>query len=469
MKKNLLLLFALAVALGAAAHEPRSAQCSDSLYRRPLRDVLQDVQQKFGVQVRYDEKMVSGKMLTYADWRLRPYSVEKSLTNVLAPFDMRWALEREGVYRVREYEYWRRRPEEGQELLSHLVTLYHSKAAWEARRDSLRACMVAALDLSPLPKRPNSAPILTAPRRHDGYTVENFALEVLPGVYATGSIYKPLKAKGLQPIILNPNGHFAEGRYRADQQLRCATQARMGAIAVSYDLFAWGESLLQFEEKDHRSSMAHTMQTLNAIRILDYLCTLKGADKARVGITGGSGGGSQTMLVAAIDERITVSIPTVMLSSYFVGGCPCESGKPVHLCGSGTSNVEIAAMFAPRPQLVISDGNDWTSNVPTIAFPFLQRTYGFYGKPELVTYEHLEGEDHDYGLSKRAAAYIFLAKHLGLNMDAVTDKDGKLDESKCSVESRVDMLVFGADGERLPKNAIRGMSKLYEVFDEARR
>ncbi len=469
MKKILTILISLSLAFTASAHDHRSCQNSDSLYKRPLVDVLQEVQKRFGVRVKYDVKMVDGKMLTYADWRIRPYSVEKSLTNVLAPFDMKWVLEKPGVYKVKDFEYPRRYPAEGQEMLDYLSTLYNDKASWETRRDSIIPCMIAALDLSPMPVQPASKPILTKPRKYDGYTVENFALEVLPGVYTTGSIYKPLKAKGLCPIIVNPNGHFGDGRYRADQQLRCATHARMGAISVSYDLFAWGESLLQFEGKDHRNSIAHTMQTLNGIRILDYLCTLKTADTSRVAITGGSGGGSQTMLLAAIDKRFKVSIPTVMLSSYFMGGCPCESGMPIHLCGGGTNNVEIAAMFAPRPQLILSDGKDWTSDVPTVEFPFLQKIYDFYGKKDLVKNDHFPTEGHDYGLSKREASYAFLAKYLGLNLGAVTDKNGKIDESKCVVEKQVDMLVFGANGELLPANAIKGVDKLYEVFDAAKK
>jgi hypothetical protein len=470
MKKALVTLIAFTAIFSAQAHSHRSCQRSDSLYKRPLVEVLKEVQQKFpSVRIKYDVRMVGDKTLTYADWRIRPYSVEKTLTNILAPFDMKWVLEKEGVYKVKDFEYPRRQPYEGKEFLDYLATLYHDKASWEARRDSLRTCMVAALDLSPMPKSPNTPPILKKTRKYDGYKVENFAVEVLPGVYTTGSIYKPIVVNGLSPIILNPNGHFGDGRYRADQQLRCAAQARMGAIAVSYDLFAWGESLLQFEGKDHRSSMAHTMQTLSAIRILDFLCALRGADKTRVAITGGSGGGSQTMLMAAIDPRIKVSVPTVMLSSYFSGGCPCESGMPVHLCGGGTNNVEMAAMFAPRPQLILSDGKDWTSDVPAVELPFLQKIYDFYGEKELVKNEHFPNEGHDYGLSKREASYIFLAKHLGLNLSAITDASGKIDESKCVVESRVDMLIFGADGEFMPDNAIKGMDKLYEVFDAAKK
>ncbi|MDR0711900.1 MAG: acetylxylan esterase [Prevotellaceae bacterium] len=453
--------------LFVCAHE-RANQNSDSLYKRPLKEVLHEVQKRFGVRLKFSPDMVDGRTLTYADWRIRPYSLEQTLSNVLAPFDMKAVKEQESTYKVKYYEYPRRTLDEGKEFLSYLSTLYSDSVSWGVRRDSLRACMLNALGLSPMPKSPGALPIMvTKPRKFAGYTVENFALEVLPGVYVCGSLYKPLKPVGLSPVVLNSNGHFGDGRYRADQQLRCAMQARMGAIAVSYDLFAWGESLLQFQDADHRRSIAHTMQTLNAIRILDYLCTLKNVDPSRVAITGGSGGGSQTMLVSAIDRRIKVSIPVVMLSSYFMGGCPCESGMPVHLCGDGTNNVEMAAMFVPRPQLILSDGKDWTSATPEVEFPFLQKIYSFYGKPELVKNEHFADEGHDYGLSKRKAAYLFLAKHLGLNLGAVTDKNGEIDESKCTVERRVDMLAFGANGEHLPANAVKGVDKLYEILDAA--
>ena len=111
----------------------------------------------------------------------------------------------------------------------------------------------------------------------------------------------------------------------------------MGAMSISYDLFGWGESGLQFDMRYHRKALANTIQALNSIRLLDYLLSFDYADPDRVGITGGSGGGSHTMLISAIDDRIDVSVPVVMMSSIHYGGCPCESGNPIHLCGGGTS------------------------------------------------------------------------------------------------------------------------------------
>jgi hypothetical protein len=337
------------------------------------------------------------------------------------------------------------------------------------RKKELGECMISALGLNPMPKSPGSKPIVTAKRVMDGYTIENVAIETLPGLYVCGSLYRPIKHKGLSPIVLNPDGHFKDGRYRADCQYRCAMLARMGAIAFNYDLFAWGESHLQFKEEYHRKSIANTIHNLNGIRILDYLCSLKGSDTSRIAVTGGSSGGSQTMQLTVIDKRIKVSVPVVMVSSYFFGGCPCESGMPFQLCGGGTNNAEIAAMAAPRPMLVISDGKDWTANVPEQEYPFIERTYGFYGKTNLVKNAHFPNEGHDYGLSKRLAMYEFLAENLGLDINAVKNKEGQIDESKCTIEEYPAMYVFGKNGELLPSNALKDFYQLSKVLEDAKK
>lgn len=298
----------------------------------------------------------------------------------------------------------------------------------------------------------------------DGYTIENVAIETLPGVYVSGSLYMPSNVKGKIPVVLNPDGHFGDGRYRSDSQYRCAMLARMGAMAFSYDLFAWGESALQFKPEDHRRSLAMTVQALNSIRILDWLLTLKNADHGRVAITGGSGGGSQTMLITALDDRIKLSVPVVMLSSYHSGGCPCESGMGVHLCAGGTNNVEIASMAAPRPQLIISDGGDWTKNVPEIEFPYLKRMYELYKKPGEVENVHLPKEGHDYGLNKRIAMYQFLAKHFDMDLTRVKNRSGVIDESKVTIEKHPAMYVFGEKGEKLPASALRSFEELEQLF-----
>ncbi|WP_316818077.1 acetylxylan esterase [Pedobacter nyackensis] len=438
-------------------------QNSDSLYRKPLKDVLAEIESRFKVKVKYNDNQVKDRWVNYALWRFRP-DVDETLMNVLAPLDMKVNKEAVGIYKLKEYEYHRWQAEEGREMLDYLATLSPDKMTWEQRKALIKPLLYEAQQLSPMPAKPSSKPIITPKRVMDGYTVENIAIEILPGLYVNGSIYKPLKIKGQIPVVLSPDGHWAQQRYRADCQVRCAMIARMGAMAISYDLFAWGESLLQFKAEDHRRSLAQTIQTLGGIRILDYVLSLKETDKGRVGISGGSGGGSHTVLMAAMDNRIKLSVPVVSLSSSFYGGCPCESGMPVHLCAGGTNNVELAAMTAPNPQLVVSDGKDWTVTVPDYDMPFLKRIYGFYGLPNLVQNVHLPEEGHDFGSSKRKALYDFLIEQFKLNGSVVRDKSGKYDESRCTIEKEPAMYVFGVKGERLPANAIKGFEQLEKVF-----
>jgi hypothetical protein len=441
------------------------AQTSDEQFRVPLDTVLNEIERRFQVTVSYPDELVKDRWVTYAGWRFKN-DVEETLRNVLSSQDLSFSKAGENKYKIKQFEYWRKTPEEGREQLTYLASLYNDVKSWEKRKLDLRSCMYEALGFNHLPASPVVKPIITSKRKMNGYTVENIAIETLPGVFVSGSIYRPLRKKEKLPVILCPNGHFGKGRYREDQQYRCAMLARMGAIVISYDLFAWGESLLQFQTEDHRKSLAMTMQALNSIRILDYLLSLKEADPQRVGITGGSGGGSQTMLITALDDRIKVSVPVVMLSSYFSGGCPCESGRPVHLCGGGTNNAELAGMAAPRPQLIISDGKDWSAHVPEIEYPFLQKIYSYYEKPALVKNIHLADEGHDYGYSKRIAMYSFMAQHLNLDLKAIRDKSGKVDESAVTIEDEPDLYALGKKGEQLPSHAIKNFAALEKIFSE---
>jgi hypothetical protein len=453
---------ALAIVLIVSLQLPAQMD-SDNSYAKPLKDVLSDIQTRYGVTIKYADSMVTGKTVKYADWRYRN-DVDQTLDNVLKPLDMKVRKDGDKLYRVQYYEYYRWPVAEGWADLDKIASQYSTLAEWEKRKAELKPCMLESLQLSKLPPAPASKPIITPKRKFDGYTVENIAIEILPGVWINGSLYKPSKYKGKIPVILNPDGHWEKQRYRPDCQYRCAALAKMGAMAFSYDLFAWGESLLQFEVPDHRRSLSMTIQALGSIRILDYLLSLKDADTARVAMTGGSGAGSHTVLMTALDDRIKVSAPVVSLSSYFYGGCPCESGMPVHNCGGHTDNVEIAAMAAPRPQLIVSDGKDWTDRMPEHDFLYLQKMYGWYNSASQVENVHLKEEGHDFGINKRAAVYEFMAKHLGLNIKAIQDASGKIDESKITIEPEQALYVFGKNGELLPAHAVKGFANLETLF-----
>jgi len=442
-----------------------AAQTSDDNFREALSQVLADIQSRYGITIRYPEELVKDKWVSYARWRYRP-DVDKTLASILASQDLAFAKEGDKRYKIQAFQYHLKTVEEGAAQLQQLSGFYSDKASWEKRKDSLRSCIISTLRLDGMNRAALSKPIITPVRKFKGYAVQNIAIETLPGVWVCGSLYKPEKYKGKLPLVLNPDGHFSSGRYREDCQKRCAVQALMGAMAFSYDLFGWdGESLLQVTSKDHRRSLVQSIQTWNAIRILDYFTSLRETDLSRIAVTGASGGGSQTMLLAAIDPRITLSIPVAMLSSYHSGGCPCESGMGIHLCAGGTNNVEIAAMAAPRPQLVISDGQDWTKNVPKQEFPFLQRTYGFYGVGDKLQNAHMAAEGHDYGAGKRQEAYRFLAAQWDLKTDRLKDKKGAIDEDRVTIENDNALKVFGDNGERLPANAVKGYENIVKLFE----
>lgn len=402
------------------------AQTFENKFTRPLSDVLNDVSARFGIRLKYNVD-TTGLKLAYADFRVRPYSLEETLSNILSPFDFKAVKQNDKLYKIKPYEYPRRQPEDGQKMISWLTSLYSNKTEWEARRDTLRKEVRERLGIDKLlPLCSKEKPEYTKIRKFDGYTVQNFRLKTVNGHTVCGSIYAPT-SKGKHPLIICPNGHFSNGRYGKVQQLRLATLARMGAICVDYDLWGWGESADEVGSKAHQTPEAHVMQALNGIRILDWMIQRKDVDTKRIGVNGGSGGGTQTVLLTVLDDRFTAANPVVSVSSWFDGGCPCESGMPIQLAGGGTCNAELAAMFAPKPMMLVSDGGDWTSTTPELEYPYLQRIYGFYGATDKVSNIHLPKERHDFGDNKRNAVYKFFIDTFKLDAS-------KLDESKVTIE-----------------------------------
>ena len=402
------------------------AQTFENKFTRPLSDVLNDVSARFGIRLKYNVD-TTGLKLAYADFRVRSYSLEETLNNILSPFDFKAVKQNDKLYKIKPYEYPRRQPEDGQKMISWLTSLYSDKATWEARRDTLRKEVRERLGIDKLlPLCSKEKPEYSKIRKFDGYTVQNFRLKTANGHTVCGSIYAPT-SKGKHPLIICPNGHFSNGRYGKVQQLRLGTLARMGAICVDYDLWGWGESADEVGSKAHQTPEAHVMQALNGIRILDWMIQRKDVDTKRIGVNGGSGGGTQTVLLTVLDNRFTAANPVVSVSSWFDGGCPCESGMPIQLAGGGTCNAELAAMFAPKPMMLVSDGGDWTSTTPELEYPYLQRIYGFYGATDKVSNIHLPKERHDFGDNKRNAVYKFFIDTFKLDAS-------KLDESKVTIE-----------------------------------
>ena len=407
---------------------PLNAQTYETKFARPVNDVMKDIAQRFGMKFKFDKNVDTvGVQLTYADFRIRPYSLEKTLDNICKHFDWNWWKQSDNLYKIKVYEYPRRHEDEGRMMLDYLSTLYNNKGQWEARRDSLRREVREKLELDQyLNACVSGKPLLSKVRKHDGYTTQNICIELTPGEHLFGTIYASTK-KGKHALIVCPDGHWPM-RYRQDEQQRLGTLARMGAVCVDFDLYGWGESEKEVGAEAHHTSRAHVYQAACGYVLLDYMLkNRKDIDPERVGVMGGSGGGTHTVLLSLLDERVTASAPVVHLASHFDGGCPCESGKPVQLAGGGTCEPELAAVMAPKPMLIVSDGGDWTSSVPTIEFPYLQRVYGFYDAKSQVRNVHLPNERHDFKENKRLAVYDFFIDVFGLDRTM-------LDESKVTIE-----------------------------------
>lgn len=455
---------------------PLRAQEPGTTYTKSLKEVLTTVEKKFNVKLYYPEELAEREKVKYASWRFTT-ELKSTLDNILKPLDLGYYFEPSlKQYRITPYEYYRRSEEDGKKELDYLLTLYSNAEQFDKRKAELRKCIEHALGINLSIKRTPLNPIIRSKVVMKGYTVENVAFESFPGFFVTGNLYRPSKRKGTFPVILSPHGHFTgtpgehymdtTGRFTPDLQSRCAGLAKMGAIVFSYDMYSWGESIQQTGNASyHHNSVASSIQTWNSIRALDFLFSLPNADPARAGVTGASGGGTQTMLVAALDERITASAPIVMMSSTFYGGCECESGLPIHgdCNGQKTNNTEIAAIISPRPLLVISDGSDWTKAVPEIDIPYLKKVYGFYGKESNIENVHLPDDQHDYGISKRIPMYSFFAKALGLNLSSITGKDGNIDETGITIQKSKDMLAFPATNP-LPANALKSHESIVQSF-----
>lgn len=342
-----------------------------------------------------------------------------------------------------------------------------SLSEWEARREEVLHRIKVAAGLWPMPTKTPLNAVIHGKIDRGEYTIEKVYFESVPGFFVTGNLYRPKNIQGKVPGVLSAHGHaqnarlalsdpartrqqIAEGAERFEQgglsiyQSRCVQLARMGCVVWQWDMLSDSDSIQLPREVVHtfakqRPEMnttenwgfyspqaeAHNqcimgLQLMNSVRGLDFLLSLPEVDPNRVAMTGESGGGTQTMLASAIDDRIKLSFPVVMVSTSMQGGCTCENASLLRI---GTGNVEFAALFAPKP-LGMNTANDWTKEMATKGFPDLQKIFTLYGKKDDVFLLRGEHFQHNYNAVTRSAFYTFLNKHFKLGQPSpVIEKD----------------------------------------------
>ncbi len=342
-----------------------------------------------------------------------------------------------------------------------------SKDAWAARAEFVRRQVLVSQGMWPMPTKTPLNAVIHGKIDKGEYTVEKVYFESVPGLFVTGNLYRPKGKTGKVPAVLFAHGHWKDARLseESDERLAaeiatgqerfveggksrfqsmCVQLARMGCIVWQWDMLSDSDAIQFSAQTVHRfakqrpemnttenwglySPQAEAnlqsimgLQTLNAVRSLDFLLGLAEVDPARIAITGASGGGTQSMLLAAVDPRVTLSFPAVMVSTAMQGGCTCESSCLLRV---NTGNIEFAGIFAPKPQ-GMTTANDWTKEMSTKGFPELKQLYTFLGAPNNVMLHRGEHFPHNYNAVARSAFFTWVNQHFKLGFKSpVIERD----------------------------------------------
>jgi hypothetical protein len=328
---------------------------------------------------------------------------------------------------------------------------YASLGEWQRRAAYLREHVLASSGLLPMPEKPPLRAEMFDERKHEDYSVAKVHFESLPGFYVTGNLYKPA-GQGPFPAVLLPHGHWHYGRLENTEVSSIPgsgiSLARQGFVAFSFDMIGYNDSRqLTHSFGGRRESLwglsLAGLQVWNAIRSVDFLHSLSEVDPRRIGSAGASGGGTQTFLLAAVDERVGVAAPVNMISLHMQGGCLCENPPGLRL---DTNNVELAATIAPRPLLMVSASGDWTSETPQVEYPEMKKLYALAGAEERVASVHVQAI-HNYNRESREAVSAWMARWL-----KGAAPDSRVAEKPFRPEPLPDLLVFHA--RPLPEAAL---------------
>ena len=332
---------------------------------------------------------------------------------------------------------------------------------WHERRQATKHRLQYATGLWPMPQRTQPQAVIHGKTDRDTYTVEKVYFESYPNHFVTGSLYRPRNNSDKSPAVLCPYGHWPKGRFqdlgiegvqreiasgaerheiggRHPLQARCVQLAKMGCVVFMFDMLGYADSQQIGDDIAHRleqerkptdgssrwgflSTQAELrmltplgLQTYNSLCALDFVAALPDVDASRIGVTGGSGGATQTLMMCALDDRIAAAFPVVMVSTAMQGGCPCENACCLRV---GVGNVDFAALFAPKP-MAFASANDWTKEFHLDGFPEIQQLYAMFSANENSALAPLIHHPHNYNYESRSHMYEWFNKHLQLGFES---------------------------------------------------
>ena len=265
-----------------------------------------------------------------------------------------------------------------------------------------------------------------------GYRMRKLRYEIAPGFYSAAILYEPDRLTGKVPAILNVNGHVGPiGKAVEYKQKRCIQFAKMGMLALNLEWLAFGE--LSGKENQHWFGAHLDLVGMNGVglfylamrRGLDYLYEHPNVDRGRIGVTGLSGGGWQTITLSSLDERVTAAVPVAGFASTRTRVEAREHGDLGDIEQNATDFFEkidyphLVALRAPRPTLLAYNAEDDCCFRGPMAKPFIydaiRPIYALYGKEELLQwYENRDPGNHNYQLDNRIAAYKFFSRQFEL-------------------------------------------------------
>ncbi|MDB6056648.1 MAG: alpha/beta hydrolase: peptidase or carbohydrate esterase [Verrucomicrobiales bacterium] len=360
-----------------------------------------------------------------------------------------------------------------------------SKDQWKNRAAEIREQILVSAGLWPMPEKTPLNASVFGKIAHEDYTVEKVYFESLPGFFVCGNLYRPMgRGHGPFAAVLNPHGHWPEGRLvdttNGSVAARCINFAKQGMIAFSYDMVGYNDTHFPLPPNykhtpetfyaTHRHFATNTpapmlwninlmgLQLWNSIRALDFLEELAEVDKMHIAITGASGGGTQTFMLGAIDDRLAEQGPVVMVSHTMQGGCGCENMPGLRV---EFSNMEIAAAAAPRPQIMVGASGDWTKDMMTVEGPAVESVYKLFDATDLLRFVRYDS-NHNYNKTSREAVYGWFDKFLMNSGDGAPVK-----EAAYTKDPDGDLRVF--PDNKLPSQAISEQELINYLIERTRK